>query len=69
MVYTGIIVFLFTLQFVFSQKGEFYVPVEGYEVLIDNLDGTRYKAVNFSKPIDFFGNDVTKMWVRYFFLK
>ena len=68
MVYTGIIIFLFTHQFAFSQKGEFYIPVEKSEVLIDNIDGNvRYKAVNLSKPVNFFGKNVTKIWVRYFF--
>ena len=65
--YTGIVIFLFTHQFVFSQKGEFYMPVEKSEVLIDSVNGSiRHKAVKLSRPIKFFGENVTKIWVRYF---
>ena len=68
MTYTGIIVFLFTHQFVFSQKGEFYDPVKESKVLRFNFNGNvRQKAVNLSKPIAFFGENKTKIWVRYCF--
>ena len=68
MAYTGIIVFLFTHQFAFSQKGEFYDPVEGSKVLRINFKGNvRQKAVSLSKHIVFFGESKTKIWVRYCF--
>lgn len=68
MAYTGIVVFLFTHQFVFSQKGEFYDPVNASKVSTINFNGNlRQKAVNLSKPIAFFGENKTKIWVRYCF--